>query len=242
MRFIIRSAATTAAAALTLMAFASAAQAHVNVSSPNAVQGGYALVTFRVPTESATASTTGLKVQLPTDTPLASVSVQPQPGWTYTTTKSKLATPISTDDGQLTEAVTEINWTATGDGAIKPGEFNQFNISVGPLPKTSSITFKAIQHYSDNTDVSWVEVAAPGSSAEPEHPAPVLKLAASTTAAATTTPTTGVTVTSADQSDKGASTTSVTIAIVLGAVGIALGAGGLLLGWSRRRSPANRAQ
>ncbi len=117
---------------------AGAASAHVTVNAVGATQGGYTVLTFRVPTESATASTTKLKVQLPTDHPIASVSVQPHAGWSYKVTTSKLATPITTDDGQLTEAVSEIDWAADSDAAIKPGEFDQFNVSAGPLPKVAS--------------------------------------------------------------------------------------------------------
>ena len=50
------------------------------------------------------------------------------------------------------------------------------HVSVGPLPQADSMTFKVIQSYSDGSQVAWIEVPAPGSSAEPEHPAPVLKL------------------------------------------------------------------
>ncbi|MDQ2839276.1 MAG: YcnI family protein, partial [Actinomycetota bacterium] len=63
---------------------AGTASAHVTVSSPSASQGGYAVLIFQVPTESDTASTTEFKLQLPADQPLASVSVQPHTGWSYT--------------------------------------------------------------------------------------------------------------------------------------------------------------
>jgi hypothetical protein len=53
-------------------------------------------------------------VQLPADQPLASVSVLPVPGWTYTVTKAKLATRISSDDGDITEAVSVVEWKAAG--------------------------------------------------------------------------------------------------------------------------------
>ncbi len=81
---------------------AAPAWAHVTVDAPGATSGGGdQLITFRVPTESDTASTTGLKVQLPTDTPIASVLVQPIPGWTFTETTVKLSKPIVTDDGDV---------------------------------------------------------------------------------------------------------------------------------------------
>lgn len=174
-----------AGTAVGLLALAAPASAHVTVNSPGATQGGYAVITFRVPTESDTASTSGLKVQLPTETPFASVSVQPHPGWSFTTKTTKLASPIKTDDGdEISQAVSEIDWTADSAAtAIKPGEFDQFNISAGPLPKANTITFKAIQVYSDGSVVNWTDVPAPGSTVEPDHPAPTLQLAAADSAA-----------------------------------------------------------
>jgi uncharacterized protein len=127
------------------LVLAAPAYAHVTVSSPDATQGGEAVLTFQVPTESDTASTTGLRVQLPTDTPFASVLVRPHPGWSFTTKTVRLAHPITTDDG--------------------------------PLPEADTVTFKAIQVYSDGSQVNWTDVPAPGSTAEPEHPAPTLELA-----------------------------------------------------------------
>ncbi|MDQ1743158.1 MAG: hypothetical protein QOE23_1497 [Pseudonocardiales bacterium] len=200
---------------------AGAASAHVSVSSPAAVPGGYASLTFKVPTESATASTTGLKVQLPADQPLASVSVLPVYGWTHTMTKAKLATPISSDDGNITEAVSVIEWKATSAAtAIKPGEFNQFVISVGPLPQAPSMTFKALQTYSDGKVVSWIEQAAEGSTAEPEHPAPTLKLASVGVSASATSAPAGV---AASGTSSGGSDTRANAALALGVVGILLG-------------------
>ena len=167
-------------AGLTLAAFGLAAfpaSAHVTVNPSTATQGGYATLTFKVPTERDDASTTSLEVDLPAEQPLASVSYQPKAGWKIDVTKEQLATPITTDDGQVTERVAKIVWTATSDAAqIKPGEFDTFPISVGPLPTVASMEFKAIQTYSSGEVVRWIEEAAAGSTAEPEHPAPVLTL------------------------------------------------------------------
>jgi uncharacterized protein YcnI len=164
-----------------LVALAAPAVAHVTVASSDATPGGDAVVTFTVPTESDTASTTKLVASIP---PIASVAVRPVPGWTVTTKTSKLATPLKSDEGDVTSAVSEITWTATSAAsAIKPGQFGEFDISVGPLPNAASVSFPAIQYYSDGTVVKWIEQAAPGSKTEPEHPAPTLKI---TAAAATT--------------------------------------------------------
>jgi uncharacterized protein len=202
--------------AAAMLALAGPASAHVTVHSTDAVQGGYSVLTFRVPTESDTASTTKLLVHFPADAPIASVLVQPQPGWTFTTTTAKLAKPVTTDDGDtLTSAVAQIVWTADSAAtAIKPGEFDEFAVSAGPLPKVNVLRFSAIQTYSDGSVVKWDETAAPGSSAEPQHPKPSITLAASSGAPGTP---------AASTSDGGGDTD----ALVLAIIALLLGAGAL---------------
>src|SRR5579875_2448135 len=177
MRRIRRFAVASVTIAAASLALAGAASAHVTVSAPGAVQGGGDQeITFRVPVEK-NADTVGLKVQLPTDTPIASVDVEPVAGWTHVQKSVTLSTPIKTDDGDITEAVSEIDWTAAKGHGLKPGEFGAFTIIAGQLPDAASLTFKAIQTYSDGSVVRWIQVAAPGSTDEPENPAPVLTLA-----------------------------------------------------------------
>jgi uncharacterized protein YcnI len=231
----LRISLVTGTALLLVGLTATAASAHVTVSSPDAQQGGEAKVTFQMPAESDKASAVKLQVALPTDTPFASVDVEPQPGWTYKTTTTTLPRPITTDDGdQVTEAITGITWTATS-GGLKPGEFGEFSISVGPLPKANTVQFKAIQTYSDGSVVRWIE--QPGANGqEPEHPAPTLTLtAASATTGATTTP--GSAKTSTTSSDSGTKTLAI-IALIVGILGLLAGAGALAL--SRRATTARR--
>jgi uncharacterized protein YcnI len=199
---------------------ASPASAHVSVSSDETEPGAeVAVLTFHVPTESATASTTKLAVQLPVATPFSTVSVLPMQGWSFTTKTTALAKPITTDDGdQISKAVTEVDWTASADGAIKPGEFGNFSLRVGPLPDADSVSFGALQTYSDGSTVAWNQVAAPGSDAEPEHPKPTLTLTA-----ATATP-------------KPASTTSATVLSIVALVVAALALGIAVVGNARRKA------
>ena len=165
------------------LALVAPASAHVTVNPNTATPGGYTKVTFRVPNESDTASTTKLEVNLPADKPVASVSVRPVPGWTAVAVKSKLATPIKAHDTEITEAVSKITWTADANSAIKPGTFQEFDVSLGPLPDSGQMVFKALQTYSDNSIVRWIDEPTTDGT-EPEHPAPVLKLAAATAPAA----------------------------------------------------------
>ena len=236
------SAVGLAVVAFTVVLFGSVgtADAHVTVTAVGAVEGGSdTVITFRVPTESETASTTGLRVRLPIDTPLLGVLVRPLPGWTYRVVQATLEHPVSTDDGPVTRAVSEIDWTATA-GGTRPGGFEEFAIIAGQLPRTTTLTFKAIQHYSDNKDVSWVEVAGPGA-AEPDHPAPTLSLGPAAAAATTVATSPSAAPSGSPAMDMSApaaryaSTTAVVIAIALAAAGVVLGAAGLLLARSTRR-------
>ncbi|MBF6150404.1 DUF1775 domain-containing protein, partial [Nocardia nova] len=87
---------TVTTTALVLLAGGTAA-AHVTVDAPGATQGGYAVATFRVPTESDTAGTTALTVTLPN---LKSARTEPIPGW---------SAKVERNDKK---EITAITWTA----------------------------------------------------------------------------------------------------------------------------------
>ena len=159
--------------------FAAAAGAHVTVH-PGTEKKGAAdvLLTLAVPNEETSGATvTKLELDLPTATPLLGVKAQAFAGWTAKVTSTKLAKPITTDDGTITEAVSQVVWTVNDPSAgVGQDQFGAFNIIVGTLPSnTSAVVFKAIQTYSDGTVVSWIEPIVKGAPA-PEHPTPILKL------------------------------------------------------------------
>jgi uncharacterized protein YcnI len=216
----------TAVAAVAL--WAAPASAHVTVNPKEATQGGFAKLTFRVPNEKDSGDTTKVEVALPMDTPLGFVSYKPTAGWTTVVTKSKLDKPVKTDDGEVTEAVSRITWTADSGSGIKPGQFQEFDVSAGPLPETKAMVFKALQTYSDGEVVRWIDEGK-----DAKNPAPTLTLtkAAAVGTATAATPTT----TTAPADGKGA---GFGIAgLVAGLAGLILG--GLAYGRSRRSgSPA----
>lgn len=170
-----RAGAVGAAAAAILLATAIPAAAHVSVNPKEAPQGEYAKLAFRVPNE-RNLSTTKLEVAFPEKQPFASVSVRPVAGWKAQVTKAKLATPVKAHDREITEAVSRITWTADSPAtAIQSGEFQEFEVSAGPMPEDADqVVFKALQTYANGEVVRWIEEQT--GSEEPEHPAPVLKL------------------------------------------------------------------
>ncbi|MEU9332984.1 YcnI family protein [Streptomyces sp. NPDC048290] len=242
-----RIAAAGAVAAAAVVVLASPALAHVSVQPDGtAAQGGYAVVDFKVPNERDDASTTKLEVNFPAEHPLSSVLPQPVPGWTAKVTKSTLDKPIDAHGQQITEAVTKVTWTATGKG-IEPGFFQKFPVSVGALPDTTDeLVFKALQTYSNDEVVRWIEVPQEGQE-EPDYPAPVLALSPATgdhhgsgsgsgagsgsgsgSDGASAEPAADAAAASAASEESGDSTD--TTARVLGLVGIVVGAAGVAYG------------
>ncbi|MFD8543487.1 YcnI family protein [Streptomyces sp. NPDC059649] len=209
-------------AAGSVLLLAGPAFAHVSVQPGEAPKGGFATVNFKVPNERDNASTVKLEVTLPTDHPLASVMPQPVPGWKVSVTKTKLAKPIEMEGERITEAPSKVTWTADGKG-VEPGQFQQFPLSVGQLPKDADqLVFKALQTYDNKQVVRWIEPTKEGGP-EPENPAPVLKLTAAEGDAHGAAA-------DAASSDKGgeektaaAADTSDNTARLLGAVGIVVG-------------------
>lgn len=227
-------------ATLTLLTvLASSAWAHVTVHSDDPVRGATdAAVMFRTPNEEDHAATVKLAVFFPTDHPLLDVLVEPHPGWTFTTKTAKLAQPVTTDDGPITQAVSEVTWTANSKAAgLQPGQATDFVVIVGQLPDTPTATFRAVQTYSNGDVVRWIEVQGPGG-VEPEHPAPVLQLAtAGSTSSSATTPaptmvmSPGPTGTAASTS----STDRVSLGLAIAALIVALIAAGLAIRAGLRR-------
>jgi uncharacterized protein len=224
---IIAGAATACALALP-----AAAGAHVTLQPSTAAAGSFAVESVRVPNEKDDAITTKVDVRLPDG--FSSASYQATPGWKVKVVKSKLATPIKTDDGTVTEQVSRITWTANSaaDG-IKPGQFRDFPLSVRiPGKPRDTLTFKALQTYSDGEVVRWI--GAP----DADEPAPRIAVtdppaagghAATKPASAAAQPVSEVT---ADDSGKASKGLAIA-ALVMGALGLMAGIGALV---TRRRS------
>ena len=148
-------------AGLAVVVAAPLAGAHVTVNPGEAPKGGFAKLAFRVPNERDDAGTTTLEVSFPEDHPIENVSVRPKDGWTYEV--------AGTGDG----AVSTIRWSG---GVIQPGEFDEFEVSVGPLPEDADqLLFPSLQTYEGGDVVRWIEEPQPGGE-EPEFPAPLLTL------------------------------------------------------------------
>jgi len=192
----------------------------------------------RVPNERDDSGTNSVVVEFPADHPIPSVSVKPVPGWTALVETAPLAEPVGGEDEEITEAVSRITWTG---GPIQPGQFEEFPISMGPLPDDiDELVLPAIQTYESGEVVRWIEETPP-SGEEPEHPAPVLTLTAGGDehgGGAEEEPENGESESASDaddaDSDDDDGNTLAVVALVVGALGLVTGAVALVQ--ARRRA------
>jgi uncharacterized protein YcnI len=215
----------TAAIAVAAFAVPAVAQAHVTLQPNEAAAGAFTRLNVRVPNEQDTASTTKVDLQLPDG--FAFASYEPVPGWTVKVKTAKLAQPIKTDDGEVTEGVKQITWTSKR--GIPPGAFQDFGLSVQvPGKAGDTLTFKALQTYSNGEVVRWI---GPDGSDNPAPTVSVTATAGEQAAAASPTPA------ASESSDSSGNDTLAIIALIVGALGLAAGAAALIA-FRRTRSPA----
>ena len=238
-----RSSAALGAAAVLVAAAALPASAHVTVTPDTAAQGSTQELTFKVPNEESNATTTEIQLQIPTDHPIAQVLPRAVSGWTVSVKTVALAKPLVTDDGSFTTAVSEIDWTG---GSIPVNQYQDFQISVDPLPSdTAQVAFKAVQTYSNGDVVRWIDVPVAGQP-DPDHPAPVLTLtkatgsdsgsdASSSGGAANGGASNAAAAASNPSSAPASSNGDATAALWLGALGLAAGLAALVLVLVNRR-------
>jgi uncharacterized protein YcnI len=216
-----RVAPALALAAVLVVITAQAAAAHVRVHADSTEAGSFSQLTFRVPNESDTAGTVTVEVTLPQDTPLLSVSTKPLPGWTATVTEQPLPTPVTVEGTTLTRAPRTVTWQAQPGTRIDPGQYQDFDISAGPLPAAGEVALPAAQTYSDGTVVRW-DQPTPAGGSEPEHPAPELVVTAAGGSAGGTAATTG------DHADP--------VARILAGASLVVALVGVVLAVTRRRT------
>lgn len=215
-----------AVAAVAVVAAAPMALGHVTVDPGEATKGGYAALAFRVPNERDDSGTTSLQVNLPEDHPISSVRVRPTPGWTHEVEMRTLDTPIESHGREITEVVSKITWTG---GTINPGEYEEFNVSAGPLPDdTDLLLFPSIQTYASGEEVRWIDEPAAEGDDDPDHPAPKLALvdpegdgASTADGAGDGESASGLTVeNTASQDDVDSANTLATVGIAAGVIGL----------------------
>lgn len=179
---LARAGALVTATGLFVLVGAGVASAHVSAHSPdNPTKGGDAEIVFRVPNEEDTAHTTKVAVTFSTTSPLSNAAIAPIPGWTAQENMITLAKPVKMNGATVKTAVGSIVWTAAAGGGTALGQFQEFDIAVEGLPdNTDQLVMPTVQTYDNGDVVNWNQPTVAGQP-DPEHPAPVLALAAADT-------------------------------------------------------------
>lgn len=209
---------------------AGVASAHVtaNIYGSQPTKGGSGTIVFRVPNEEEDAGTTKLEIDFKPEYAISSVRYQPIPGWTAQVVKTQLPTPVKNGKNlDVTNPVTSIVFTAQPGAGIAKGDtqLQEFEISASTLPSNvDELVLPAIQTYDDGQVVRWDQVQ--NGSAEPEHPAPTVQLAAASTDAGHEAQAAGA----STGGDSTAGDSTDTTARWLGGAGLVVGALGLGVG------------
>jgi periplasmic copper chaperone A len=167
-----RIAAVAALATTAALAIPAAASAHVTVNPREVAAGSFSVMTVRVPNERDNKGTKKLTLTLPDG--IFSLSYKKVPGWKIKATKRKLDTPVNLGDFSVDEQFTKVTFTARKRGIIRPGQFEEFPLSVR-VPDGNAgdvLVFGAVQLYQGGEKVRWT--GAP----DAETPAPRVTLMA----------------------------------------------------------------
>jgi periplasmic copper chaperone A len=198
------------------------AHGHVTVQPPEGVTGSFSRFVVRVPNERDDASTVAIEVRFPS---LAFVSFQDVPGWERTVTMRTLQEPLEVFGEELTEVVDTVTWEG---GEIEPGEFQEFGFSARVPEEPGTLEFPAVQTYDSGEVVRWI---GPPDSETPAALVTAVDLPAEEGEGelAILAELNSRRDTETDQEDD-----TGTLAVVLGALGAALGAIALLVTLFRR--------
>jgi Domain of unkown function (DUF1775) len=167
-RLAVRGLSIVAAVVLAVGLVASPAWAHVEVSADKPQAGATNVtVTFTSEAESGSAGIMAEQITLPAGITPNQVRLATGPaGWVLTP---------------------EASGFKVGGPALPVGTDAVFSVVIAQLPATATeLIFKVIETYSDGMIVRWIDETQPGQP-EPDHPAPILRLAAAAPGTASTT-------------------------------------------------------
>jgi periplasmic copper chaperone A len=218
------------------------ASAHISIHPNEVPAGAFATLNIRVPGEQQGAHVTQIDMLFPAG--FIGVDYQPIPGWRVKVIESRLTHPLHEDGETIDSQVSQIVWTWTGpENRIDDGQFLELPLSLavpsGDAGRT--LQFKTVQRYSNGQVVRWIDDGL-----EEESPSPRIDVTAAggllgDQAGAEAGPTkngtqtsnapAAITSTTGSTASKGLALT----ALILGALGLLAGLGGLMLGLRARR-------
>jgi periplasmic copper chaperone A len=145
--------------------------AHVTLAIKQAPVGSPYKAVLQVPHGCDGSSTTALRVRIPEG--VLDVKPMPKPGWTINIVRGKYEKSYSLFRAQVSEGVTEIDWTG---GNLPDDYYDEFvfqSFLASDLQAGETIYFPVVQECEKGIH-RWIEIPTPGS--DYPEPAPGLKL------------------------------------------------------------------
>jgi uncharacterized protein YcnI len=169
----LQSLLATGLLALSGLALAPVAQAHVTLETRQAPVGSYYKAVLRVPHGCSGSDTTALRVRIPDG--VLEVKPMPKPGWTLTIKTGTYPHPQALHGSKVDHGVQEIAWTG---GDLPDAYYDEFTFRAylaSSLKPGTTLYFPTIQEC--KTGVSrWIDTS--GRDDEAGDPAPHLQLTA----------------------------------------------------------------
>ncbi|WP_370967156.1 DUF1775 domain-containing protein [Amycolatopsis sp. cg9] len=145
-------------AALGVLVLAPPAAAQVSIVPDRVDGGGTHTFAFRVANERTDTKSTRLELVFPPTPPVAYVKVDPAPGWTATVRPRPLNPPIEIGGKVVREVADAL---VVEGGAVAPKQFEQFLVTMGPLPADGRLLFEATQNFANGTVAHWNQATSP---------------------------------------------------------------------------------
>jgi uncharacterized protein YcnI len=155
----------------TLCGIGAPAFAHVTLETGQAQVGTTYKAVLRVPHGCDGAATTAIRVRIPEG--VLDVKPMPKPGWTLNVVKGKYAKPYRLFRAEVSEGVTEIDWT---NGRLPDEDYDEFvfhSFLASDLQPGQTVYFPVVQECEKGVH-RWIEIPAAGT--DYPEPAPGLKL------------------------------------------------------------------
>jgi uncharacterized protein YcnI len=159
--------------AAAVLAGATFASAHITLENPQAPVGASYKAVLRVPHGCEKSATTAIRVRIPDG--FIEVKPMPKPGWKLDVVRGKYQKPMSVRGTNVTEGVTEVDWTG---GNLPDAFYDEFVITgfIGDeAPAGQTLYFPIVQECEKGV-TRWIEIPAGNGAPEPAEPAAGLKL------------------------------------------------------------------
>jgi periplasmic copper chaperone A len=200
--------------------------AHIGTDMDEVAAGASTTLTFSIGHGCEESPTTSMRFQIPESVLNAAPVVKP--GWSIEVEKQELSTPVDAGHGgQQTERTSTITFTAHEGSAVENGFRDNFTLAFAAPDDEGRLFFKVIQGCTEG-ETAWID-EWDGTGDEPEHPAPSIMVVAAT--ADEGSDGAGVATQTDDDDSKGLAI----VALVVGALGLAVGAAAIFRGRASTR-------